>query len=114
MWAVNYADADENGGVNQRRKVMVWLSACSKGTTSLVIFNEDTVDHAVYMEKVLPVALKYGNEVFGGDWIFEENGAKPHSHYLTQQWCRDNFVTFINSENWSPNSPDLNRLDYSI
>ena len=80
----------------------------------MVTLNEGTVDHAIYIEKVLPVALKYGNEVWGSDWIFEEDGAKPHSHYLTQQWCPDNFPTFINSENWPPNSPDLNPLDYSI
>ena len=80
---------------------------------SLIVFNEGTVDHAVYIEKVLPVALKYGSQVLRSDWIFEEDGAKPHSHYFTQQWCRDNFPTFINSENWPPNSPDLNLLDYS-
>ena len=39
---------------------------------------------------------------------------KLHSLYLTQQWCRDNFPTFINSENWSPNSSDLSPLGYSI
>ena len=95
-------------------QVMVWPGACSTGITPLVILNEGTVDRAVYMEKVLPVALKYGNEVLGSDWIFEEDGAKPHSYYLTQQWCRNNFPTFISSENWPPNSPDLNALDYSI
>ena len=95
-------------------QIMVWLGVCSKGITSLVIFNEGTVDHAVYIEKVLPVALKYGNQVLGSDQIFETDGVKPHSHYLTQQWCRNNFPTFINNENWTPNSPDLNLLDYSI
>ena len=89
VWVVNRADADEKGGVKQRRKVMVWLSACSNGLTLLVIFNEGTVDHAVYIEKVLPIALKYGNEVLDSDRIFQQDGAKPHSHYLTQQWCRD-------------------------
>ena len=62
---------------------MVWLDSCSNGTTLLVIFNEGTVDHAVYIEKIVPVALKYGNEVLGSDWIFENDGAKPHSHFLT-------------------------------
>ena len=118
VWAINHADSDEKGGVKQRRKhlqkVVVWLGACSKGTTSLVIFNEGTVGHAVYIEKVLPVALKYGNQVLDRDSIFQQDDAKPHSHYLTHQWYRDNFPTFINSENWLPNSPDLNSLDYSI
>ena len=95
-------------------QVMVWLDACSKGITALVIFNEGTVDHAVHIEKVLLVALKYENQVLDSDWIFQQDGAMLHSHYLTQQWYRDNFLTFINNENWPPNSSDLNPLDYSI
>ena len=48
---------------------MVWLGACSKGITPLVILDEGTVDHTVYIKKVLSVALKYGNETFGRDWV---------------------------------------------
>ena len=61
-----------------------------------------------------PVALKYGNGTFGRDWIFQQDGAKPHSRYLTQQWCRDNFPSFIDNDCWLPTSLDLNSLDYSI
>ncbi|CAF1073942.1 unnamed protein product [Rotaria magnacalcarata] len=118
VWAVDRADADKNGGTQQKRKfpqkVMVWLGACSKGLTPLVILDEGTVDHTVYIEKVLPVALKYGNQFFGSDWVFQQDGAKPHSHHLSQKWCRDNFPTFIEKDRWPPNSPDLNPLDYSI
>ena len=85
----------KKGGIKQKRKfpqkVMVWLDACSKGITPLGILDEGTVDHIVYIKKVLLVALKYGNETFGRDWVFQQDGAKPHSHHLTQQWCRDNF-----------------------
>ena len=87
---------------------MVWLGVCSKGITPLVVLNEGTVDHAVYFEKVFPVALKHGNEVSDSDWILQQDGAKPRSHYLTQQWSWDNFPISINSENWRPNSPDVN------
>ena len=118
VWAVDRADADKKGGIKQKRKfpqkVMVWLGACSKGVTPLVILNEGTLDHGVYIEKVLPVALKYGNQAFGNDWVFQQDGARPHSHQLTQQWCRDKFPSFIDKDHWPPNSPDLNPLDYSI
>ena len=111
VWAVNHADADEKGSVKRSQKhpqkVMVWLGTYSKGITPLVNLNGGTVDHAVYVEKVFPVALKYGNQVLGSDWIFQQDGAKLHSHCLTQQRCRDNFPTFINSENWPSNSPEL-------
>ena len=90
---------------------MVWLGACSKGITPLVIFDEGTVDHTVYIKKVLSVALKYGNETIDRDWVFQQNGAQSHSHHLTPEWCRDNFPSFIDNDCWPPNS---NPLDYSI
>jgi hypothetical protein len=46
---------------------MVWLGVCSKGIPPLVIFDERTIDHARYIDEVLPVTLKYGNETFGGE-----------------------------------------------
>ncbi len=69
VWAVNRAEADKKDGIKQKRKfpqkIMVWLGVCSKGVSPLVIFEEGSVDHARYIQEVLSVALKYGNEVFG-------------------------------------------------
>ncbi len=93
---------------------MVWLSVYSKGISPLVIFDQGTVDHDRYIRKVLTVALKYGNHVFRNDWTFQQDGARPHIHRLTQQWCHDNFPSFIDKGHWPPNSPDLNPLDYCI
>ncbi len=118
IWAVDREEADKKGGVWQKRKfpqkVMVWLGACSKGLTPLIILDEGTVDHHRYINQVLPVALKYGNKVFGNEWTFQRDGAKPHTHVATQEWCRKNFSSFIDKDHWPPNSPDINPLDYSI
>jgi len=120
IWAVDRADADKKGGVKQKRKfpqkVMVWLGACSKGVSPLVIFEDGTVNHERYIREVLPVARDYGNAVFEGDWTFQQDGAKPHAHKETQKWCADknNFPFFIDNDTWPPNSPDLNPLDYCI
>ena len=46
---------------------MMWRGVCSKGITPSVILDDGTVGHMRYIEKVLPVALKYGNKVFGND-----------------------------------------------
>ena len=56
---------------NFSQKVMIWLSVCSPNVTALVILVEETVNYTVYIEKVLGIALKYGNEVFGIDWVFQ-------------------------------------------
>ena len=59
VWAVDRADADRKGGIKQRRKfpqkAMVWLGACSKGIIPLVILDEGTVDHTVYVKKCFPL-----------------------------------------------------------
>ena len=91
IWAVDPAEADAKGGIQPKRKfpqkVMVWLGVCSKGVSPLVIFEKGTLDHARYIEEVLPVALKYGNKVLGNEWIFQQDGARPHTHVKPQQWC---------------------------
>lgn len=80
VWAAARAEAGEKRGRKQRRKFpqkrMVWLGACPKDVTPLVIFENGTMDHARYIKEVLPVAVKYGNNVFG-DWrLCRNNGAR--------------------------------------
>ena len=62
IWASSRDEADEKRGIKEKQKfaqkVMVWLGVCSNGVTPLVIFDRETVDHVVYIQKVLPVALK--------------------------------------------------------
>jgi hypothetical protein len=48
-----------------------------------------TVDHARYIKEVLPLAVKYENKMFGNDWIFQQNGAKPHTHVKSETWCEE-------------------------
>ena len=119
VWAVSSRDeADKQGGIKQTRKfpekMIIWLAVCFKGVSPLVIFQNGTVDHSRYIQEVLPVALEYDDKVFGNQSTFQQDNAKPHVHHLTQQWCRDNFPSFIDKDHWPPNSPDLNPLDYSI
>ncbi|CAF3244156.1 unnamed protein product [Rotaria socialis] len=118
VWAVDRADADKKGDIKPKRKfpqkVMVWLGVCSKGGTPSVIIDNDSVDHARYIQEVLPVALEYDNKVLGSQWTFQQDDAKPHIHHLTQRWCQHHFSSFIDKNHWPPNSPDLNPLDYSI
>ena len=62
IWMVNRAEANIKGGTRQIRKfpqrVMVWLGACSKGLSLLVIFENGTVDHNHYINEVLPHCSK--------------------------------------------------------
>ena len=70
VWWVNRATVDTNSGIGkflQKTKVMIWLGVCSKGVSALVIFESDTLDHDQYIKEVLPVVLKYDNDMFGDD-----------------------------------------------
>ena len=80
----------------------------------VVVFEKGTVDHDRYIKEVLPIALKYGNKVFGNDWTFQQDGATPHTHAKSQAWCAERFPSFIVKDWWPPNSPDLNPLDYCV
>ena len=77
-----------------------------------MIFENGTVDHNRYINEVLPVALKYGNSILGNDWTFQQDGVKLHFHEKTQEWCTNNFPSFIDRDHWPPNSLGLNPLDY--
>ena len=93
---------------------MVQLGACSKGVTPLVILDRGSVNHERYIEEVLPVALKYGNTIFGDDWSFQQDGDTSHTYAKTQQWCNANFPSFLDEDHWPTNSSDVNPLDYSV
>ncbi|CAM4772912.1 unnamed protein product [Rotaria magnacalcarata] len=118
VWTVNGGEVDRKGGFHEKTKypgkVMVWLGACAEGLTTPIILENRTMDAEVYINEVLPIALESGDRMLGSDWTYQQDGARPHTHLLTQEWCAENFPDFISKESWSPNSPDLCPLDYSL
>lgn len=118
IWAIDRPGADEHGGVHQKQKfpggVMVWLGASAKGLTKLIIFEKGTVNTDVYLEKVLPVAKKFGDDNLGNDWIYQQDGASCHTAKKSIQWIEENLPRYIPKNRWPANSPDLNPLDYSV
>ena len=45
---------------------------------------------------------------------FQHGWATYHTNNRAQQWCKNNFRSFVSKETWPPNSPELNPMDYSI
>ena len=84
MWTPCRADADARSGIKRTRKfstkVIVWLGACSAGLTLLVILDKTCVNHEVCIKDVLPIALKFCNKMLGDNWIYQQDGATPHTH----------------------------------
>ena len=106
IWAVNRDEANKRGGVRQKRKfpqkVMVWLGACSKGLIPLIILDESTMNHRWYIDEILSVALKCGNEGFGDNWTFQQDGAKAQTHSLNSRMMPDEFSIFHRQRSLTP------------
>ena len=103
MWAINRAGADEKDDVMQKQKFPERKRWCGYvpslgGLTPMVILDEGTVDHSCYIKNVLPIALKYGNEVFDDNCIFQQDGANWRRDHLTEEWRRDNFPSLIGKD----------------
>lgn len=49
-----------------------------------------------------------------GNYVFQQDGAPPHTSKKTQAWLKDHLVAFFPKDMWPPQSPDLNPLDYSV
>jgi len=48
------------------------------------------------------------------DFVFMQDSAPSHRAKATKNFLRDNTPDFISSQEWTPHSPDLNSLDYSV
>jgi hypothetical protein len=119
IYAANRQEADEHGGtkptVKFSKKIMIWLGASKNGLTAPIIFEPgETLKNENYIKVVLPHALSEGRRLLGDDFIYQQDGATPHTHKDSQAWCASSFPRFIDSDTWPPNSPDLNVLDYYV
>ena len=65
IWAVNRSAADTKGGIREKRNFLWFGSEFVLSVSPLVIFEDGTMDHDQYIKKMLPVALKFGNDMFG-------------------------------------------------
>jgi len=48
------------------------------------------------------------------DLVFLQDSTPSHRAKATQNFLQDNTADFISSQEWTPHSPDLNPLDYSV
>ena len=47
-------------------------------------------------------------------YIWQQDGAPPHTADATQNWCREKLSAFIPKGAWPPSSPDCAPLDYFV
>ena len=96
---------------------MVFGAITGGGKMPLVFVDQGVKIRAQnYLDDILTTeVLTWTNSHFGQRfWTFQQDFAPAHKATVVQDWCKANFPGFITREEWPPNSPDLNPLDYSI
>ena len=112
-------DIDESRLVVERSKfakhVMVSTGVCYGGKGRLhFIPDKAKVNAKLYVETLLPRLIKDCESVLPSGFIFQQDGAPAHTAKLAQDFIATNCSEFIGKDEWPPNSPDLNPLDYHV
>ncbi len=104
-------------GVEQRPEgVMVLGAFASNGAVMPpYFFGAGNIDAPAYMEALAEhVAPWIDNNFAPGSWVWQQDGARPHTARQTQDWLRETGWDFWPKSVWPARSADLNPVDYSI
>jgi len=72
------------------------------------------MDSAYYVGRLLPSLVDDCTRLLPSGYIFQQDGAPAHTTRATQNGIQINCPDFIAKNQWPPNSPDLNPLDYHV
>ena len=92
---------------------MVSAGISGKGRLHFVA-EKAKVNADYYVNNLLPKLIEDCNNLSPNTFIFQQDGAPAHTSRLAQEWIEENSPDFINKDEWPPNSPDLNPLDYHV
>src|ERR1700761_9405692 len=88
---------------------------CYGGKSSLHFVPDGTkVNSGNYTANLFPLLLEDGQHLLQHYFVFKQDGAPAHTAQQTQEWLVTNCPNFIRKDDWPPNSPDLNTLDYCV
>jgi inhibitor of nuclear factor kappa-B kinase subunit alpha len=120
VWAVGKKrDVNPQRLLVQRAKfspsVMVSAGVCFGGKGRLhFVADKAKINADYYMTNLLPRLIENCNNVAPDEFIFQQDSAPAHAARQTQEWLQQNTPDFITKDEWPPNSPDLNPLDYHV
>ena len=94
---------------------MVSAGVCYGGKGRLHCVPDKTkINAGYYTANLLPKLLDDCQNLLENDFVFQQDGAPAHTSQRTQEWLAINTPDFIEKDDWPPNSPDLNPLDYCV
>ena len=103
--------------ISKKRDITVMVSAgvCYGGRGRLQFVPDKTkVNAGNYIANLLPSLIEDCHSLLQQDFVFQQDGAPAHTACQTQEWLAAHCPDFVNEDQWPPNSPDLNPLDYCI
>ena len=94
---------------------MVSAGVCYGGKGRLHFVDEKAkINTAYYLGNLLPKLTEDCDNLLGDSYVFQQDGAPAHTSAATQNWIASHCPDFISKDQWPPNSPDLNPLDYHV
>uniref|UniRef100_A0A914DH47 Tc1-like transposase DDE domain-containing protein n=1 Tax=Acrobeloides nanus TaxID=290746 RepID=A0A914DH47_9BILA len=73
------------------------------------------IDRYSYMNMLREYFFPWAEEHFDDEqWCFQQDSASGHKANETQETLAEECLDFITRDEWPPNSPDLNPLDYVV
>lgn len=95
--------------------VMVSAGVCYGGKGRLHFVEEKAkVNATYYVQNLLPLLLDDCHNLLHNDFVFQQDGAPAHTARQTQQFLQQHCPEFLAKDEWPPNSPDLNPLDFHV
>lgn len=97
------------------RHVMASAGVCYRGKSRLhFVPDKAKVNTECYINNLLPDLLQDCHDLLGEDFVFQQDGAPAHTARRTQDILQQSCPDFIQKDDWPPNSPDLNPLDFHV
>ena len=98
------------------KKLMVSAGVCWEGKTRLHIINmNEKINSNSYINLLKNSLIPDCKLLYPeNDFIFMQDGASSHTSRVTQDFLKNNVPSFIDKDQWPPQSADLNPMDYSI
>jgi len=98
------------------QSIMVSVAVSKLGKTDVVFVQPDAKINSInYCDNVLEQGLLPDIHcLLNDDFLFQQDGVPAHRSRHTVAYLRSNVSEFIDPENWPPNSPDLNPVDYTV
>ena len=72
------------------------------------------INAKLYVKNLLPKLIENCDSLLSNGYIFQQDGAPAHFSHLAQEWIGQHNPDIIKKDEWSPNSPHLNLLDYHV